>query len=492
MMIIEREALNESSSKQELHEEEKEKEEIIKRKIIDDYYLSRHLSKQQHQKEIRSIHSAAIMPENTAESNEENRKANEWIEYEKSKEYDKRSTLESTDESTGKPKAKRFSIINYIKSTDSNSRSSHSSSSILNTSSLKHLFRKGRYLRCSFYRNNASFFLFILIYIIIQIILVAVQLSLYSSANGYVKLARVNGILISFNSSFTIFLVLRRVLTWIRNSNLGRRLLPLDDFIAFHKLIGVLLLVYSIIHTIAHCVNLYYLSDEYRDSYVSSHKIVTRDIHDFYTDNNLYNNRPPHHNTFYHRAQQQQQQQRSLLDEALGDTYASFMNDNYKMKNNKNNQRSSNGSLKSSLFIDILIESATNHKSQPEQNSARSQMETLNSTPLFVRDLADLSSTTTATTNRATTTETTAASPATTATTTVTTTLTTSIIKSLNESVPMSLGKYGELLFTTKSKIGWVGGTAMPTGWALLVILLVLEFFSLPCIRRRGYFEVDI
>ena len=57
--------------------------------------------------------------------------------------------------------------------------------------------------------------------------------------------------------------------------------------------------------------------------------------------------------------------------------------------------------------------------------------------------------------------------------------------------IPESLGPLAEIMFTTKSKVGWVGGTAMPTGWALLVVLVVMIIFSLPCIRKRGHFEVS-
>jgi hypothetical protein len=49
---------------------------------------------------------------------------------------------------------------------------------------------------------------------------------------------------------------------------------------------------------------------------------------------------------------------------------------------------------------------------------------------------------------------------------------------------------YTDLLFTTKSNIGWVFGTAMPTGWILLFILLVMVFFSMPFIRKKGLFQV--
>jgi predicted ferric reductase len=56
--------------------------------------------------------------------------------------------------------------------------------------------------------------------------------------------------------------------------------------------------------------------------------------------------------------------------------------------------------------------------------------------------------------------------------------------------VPPPDATYAELLFTTKSKIGWVGAAAMPTGWALWIVLAIIEVFSLPFIRRKGYFQV--
>jgi hypothetical protein len=120
----------------------------------------------------------------------------------------------------------------------------------------KRLFqRRPKYTRLSFYRNNLSLFLCILSYIVLQIILAIVQYSIYSNTNMFVRIARIGGILLDFNSSLIILLVLRRLVTWIRNSFIGRYL-PMDDFIKFHKFIGVFIMIYSVIHTVAHCINL--------------------------------------------------------------------------------------------------------------------------------------------------------------------------------------------------------------------------------------------
>jgi hypothetical protein len=66
------------------------------------------------------------------------------------------------------------------------------------------------------------------------------------------------------------------------------------------------------------------------------------------------------------------------------------------------------------------------------------------------------------------------------------TTATTTITNQLNS----GSFSYAELLFTTRSNIGWVFGTAMPTGWALVLVLLVMVIFSMPCVRKKGYFKL--
>ena len=119
-----------------------------------------------------------------------------------------------------------------------------------------YLFKKRKFFRASFYRNNTAFFSTILIYIIIQIVLIVIQMHLYSQVNNYVKVARAGGILLNFNSCIVILLVLRRLTTWLRNSEFGRKCLALDEFLNFHKFIGFFILVLSLMHTIAHCLNL--------------------------------------------------------------------------------------------------------------------------------------------------------------------------------------------------------------------------------------------
>lgn len=115
---------------------------------------------------------------------------------------------------------------------------------------------KSKYFRMSYYRNNLSFFLTFLVYLLIQIGLALLQYYLYIESNVAVRIARIGGILINFNSVLVILLVLRRLTTWIRNSAIGRNYLPIDDSIKFHKFVGLFIFVLSLVHTAAHCVNL--------------------------------------------------------------------------------------------------------------------------------------------------------------------------------------------------------------------------------------------
>jgi len=53
------------------------------------------------------------------------------------------------------------------------------------------------------------------------------------------------------------------------------------------------------------------------------------------------------------------------------------------------------------------------------------------------------------------------------------------------------LGTFEEVLFGTASGIGWVGPSAMLTGWIILIVLCIMVFFAMPFIRRKGYFQVS-
>ena len=49
-----------------------------------------------------------------------------------------------------------------------------------------------------------------------------------------------------------------------------------------------------------------------------------------------------------------------------------------------------------------------------------------------------------------------------------------------------------QYFFYVHTGLGWVAGTAGITGDLLLIILIVMVVCALPCIRRKGYFEVGL
>lgn len=126
--------------------------------------------------------------------------------------------------------------------------------------------KQSQFLSLTYYKNNLSIFVFILIYILLSILFLLIQLLvLYPSAQWYVKMARAGGMLLNFNSCIVILLVLRRLNTWARNTVLGAKFSVLDEFIQFHKYIGSFIFILSIIHTVGQCINAYYLSVEFDD-----------------------------------------------------------------------------------------------------------------------------------------------------------------------------------------------------------------------------------
>jgi hypothetical protein len=125
--------------------------------------------------------------------------------------------------------------------------------------------KDSKFGQLSFYKNNMPFIIVVTLYFLLQIALVVIQMNIYYDANPALKTARFGGILLNFNLSLIMLFVMRRMVSIVRNSFIGR-FLPCDHFLLFHKFLGVWILIWSFEHTIGHCINLYYLSDEYLKS----------------------------------------------------------------------------------------------------------------------------------------------------------------------------------------------------------------------------------
>ena len=103
-------------------------------------------------------------------------------------------------------------------------------------------------------RNQLPFTVVTLIFLVINIGLAIERFVTYRNSTIFLQFARSAGQCLNFTCSLMIVFMLRKCLTIMRCYGWGNYL-PLDDSILFHKLVGYLIFFYSLIHTIAHCLN---------------------------------------------------------------------------------------------------------------------------------------------------------------------------------------------------------------------------------------------
>lgn len=118
---------------------------------------------------------------------------------------------------------------------------------------------RGRKLSREYIKNNLVRILFLLFYILINIGLtvyvVLYRLSVTTTNVEYVVIARVGGMLLNFNCALITIVMLKKVILFVRGNRLLRKLIPVDDHIDFHKMIGRFIGLLSLMHTIAHLLN---------------------------------------------------------------------------------------------------------------------------------------------------------------------------------------------------------------------------------------------
>ncbi|KPJ03893.1 NADPH oxidase 5 [Papilio xuthus] len=123
------------------------------------------------------------------------------------------------------------------------------------TSWLRRLYSmKPHQLSWPYIKNNQVFLGYLALFFLINLALFAARCVEYRNANGFVMFARACGQCLNFNCSWVLVLMLRRCITALRGRGLGSAL-PLDHHVYLHKLTGVLIVLYSILHTIMHLCN---------------------------------------------------------------------------------------------------------------------------------------------------------------------------------------------------------------------------------------------
>ena len=119
----------------------------------------------------------------------------------------------------------------------------------------KKKYETKQWLHPSFYKNHPNVTITLLAYLLLNGMLIAITVVNYADFTANVKCARIGGILIAFNSDIVLLLVMRRFITWLRQLKYLHYILPLDDFLMFHKKIGLIILFWVLWHTIFHLVN---------------------------------------------------------------------------------------------------------------------------------------------------------------------------------------------------------------------------------------------
>ncbi|XP_037077900.1 LOW QUALITY PROTEIN: NADPH oxidase 5-like [Pollicipes pollicipes] len=104
-------------------------------------------------------------------------------------------------------------------------------------------------------RNNYTYLAFLFAFLAVNVGLFVSRCVQFRGLPGFYVLARACGQTLNFTCAFIIAVMLRNVITFARSHGLGS-FLPLDEHIYFHKMAGMFVFVYSVVHTFAHLCNL--------------------------------------------------------------------------------------------------------------------------------------------------------------------------------------------------------------------------------------------
>ncbi|CAF1305315.1 unnamed protein product, partial [Didymodactylos carnosus] len=127
-----------------------------------------------------------------------------------------------------------------------------------------------RFFSITYIINNLKRTVFLLFYVLVNVSIIiwivirreTVIYRVYSKMNGYIIVAKICAMLLCFNCSFIIVLMLKQTITIIRSSFL-RYLLPVDDHISFHRYVGRFIAVLALIHAFAHIADFAVISSPY-------------------------------------------------------------------------------------------------------------------------------------------------------------------------------------------------------------------------------------
>jgi len=112
-----------------------------------------------------------------------------------------------------------------------------------------------RFFSIHYWRNNLSLMFALILFFLAHVALITYVLIVQAKKSVAVHFARVPGMLLNFTCALTYLLVLKRLITWVRISNIGRRIAVLDGLLDFHKFLGFYILFLALVHSFGHFFN---------------------------------------------------------------------------------------------------------------------------------------------------------------------------------------------------------------------------------------------
>ncbi|NWZ55669.1 NOX5 oxidase, partial [Haliaeetus albicilla] len=111
-----------------------------------------------------------------------------------------------------------------------------------------------RYLTRAYWHNHRSKLAFLGGYAGLNLLLFTLAALRHVGLGRWLAVARGCGQCLNFNCAFLAVLMLRRCLTWLRATPIAN-VLPLDQHVVFHQLVGYVVLMLAAVHTGAHIAN---------------------------------------------------------------------------------------------------------------------------------------------------------------------------------------------------------------------------------------------
>uniref|UniRef100_A0A8D0H113 NADPH oxidase 5 n=1 Tax=Sphenodon punctatus TaxID=8508 RepID=A0A8D0H113_SPHPU len=135
--------------------------------------------------------------------------------------------------------------------------------------------RTPRYLTPAYWQNNRSKLIFLGSYTCVNILLFTFAALKHAGSSCWIMVAKGCGQCLNFNCTFVVVLMLRRCLMWLRATWVAR-VLPLDQNVVLHQLVGYAVAALAVVHTGAHMMNFGKLAQLKENYHLWEYLLTTR------------------------------------------------------------------------------------------------------------------------------------------------------------------------------------------------------------------------